>query len=251
MAAKKPGTAVAAKRETLPVNVQALLDQQKQSIIDKLGKPTSNGIGIKQNKTMVLPDGTITEGPIDVVILDFVSVNQYYDGPYDPNDVQPPVCFAIGDKPEQLIASDKSIEKQSDTCASCPMNQFESAPRGKGKACKNQRLLAVMTPDASDEDDIWLIRVSPTGLKAYDAYVRNLAQRNNLIPLQVITKIGFDPASEYPTLRFAPDGVHDRLEFFASRMQEAADLIRTEPDYSEREVVEKKPARGKPTARRR
>lgn len=254
MAAKKPATtAVATKRETLPVNVQALLEKQKQDIVDKLSRPSSTGISIKQNKTMVLPDGTVTEGPIDVVILDFVSMNSYYEGVYDPNDPVPPVCYAIGDKPDNLIASDKSIEKQSDTCASCPMNRFESAARGKGKACKNTRLLAVMQPDATDEDEIWLLRVSPTALKAYDSYVRNLAQRNNMVPLQVITKIGFDPHSDYPSLRFAPDGVHDRLEFFASRMQEAADLIRAEPDYSEREQAEPKAkaARGKPAPRRR
>lgn len=248
MAAKKPaaGQAVATRKDSLPVDISAMLEKQKQAVMDKIGRPSSSVVGIKQNKTMVLPDGDSTSEPVDFVILDFVSMNTYYDGVYDPNNVQPPVCFAIGENPDNLIASDRSPEKQSDTCASCPMNRYESAARGKGKACKNMRVLAVMKANATEEDAIWLLRVSPTGLKAYDGYVRNLAQRNNLAPVQVVTTIGFDPKEEYPSLRFAPAAVleQDRLAFFVSRMEEAAELIRTEPDYStyEQETKPKKPA---------
>lgn len=251
-ATKKPGTAVAAKRDSLPVDVQALLDKQKQDVMDKIGRPTSSVIGIKQNKTFVLPDGDTTDGPIDLVILDFVSMNTYYEGVYDPGNVQPPLCFAIGERPEGLIASDRSPEKQSDLCSVCPMNQYESAARGKGKACKNMRLVAVMKADATEEDPIWVLRVSPTGLKSFDGYVRDLAQRKGFAPIQVVSKIGFDPKEDYPSLRFAPEAVldSDRLAFFASRMAEAADLIRTEPDYSSYEQNEK-PKPKKPAPRRR
>lgn len=252
MAVKKPaGSAVAVKRESLPSNVMELLEKQKQAVMDKIGKPSTTVIGIKQNKTFSLPNGEITEGPIDLVILDFVSVNQLYDGVYDPSAVSPPVCFAIGDQPDNLIASDRSIDKQSDTCASCPQNRYESAARGKGKACKNTRLVAVMSPDATEDDPIWLLKVSPTGLKSFDGYIRTLSQRSNLAPIQVVTKVGFDPASDYPSLRFAPEAKLDNLEFFLGRMEEAADLIRQEPDYSGYEVEEKKPARGKSAPRGR
>ena len=253
MAVKKPaGTAVATKRETLPVNVQALLDKQKQDVMDKIGKPSSNVINIKQNKSFALPSGDITGDPQELVILDFVSTNMLYDGVYDPGNVQPPICFAIGDNPDRLIASDNSSDKQSDTCAACPMNRYETAARGKGKACKNMRLLAVMPADATEEDGIWLLKVSPTGLKSYDGYVRNLAQRNGLAPIQVVTKVGFDPNEEYPSLRFAPEAVLDgeRLAFFASRIEEAGQLIRSEPDYSGYEAPKPaKPAARKPTRR--
>lgn len=246
---KATGTAVAAKRESLPSNIQAMLDKQKQSVIEKIGKPTSTVIGIKQNKTFSMPNGDITDGPINLVILDFVSMNTLYDGVYDPNDPSPPICYAIGENPDGLIASDKSPEKQSETCASCPMNRYESAARGRGKACKNMRLLAVMDPDADDDSQVWLLRVSPTALKAYDGYVRNLTVRNNLAPIQVVTKIGFDPGSDYPTLRFAPESTHDRLDYFATRLDEAAELIRTEPDYASYDDEPKKPAPKKPAPR--
>lgn len=255
MAPRKPaGTAVAARRESLPVDINAMIERQKQAVMEKIGKPSGTVINIKQNKTMVLPSGDITSEPQEMVILDFVSMNTLYDGVYDPNNVQPPVCFAIGENPDNLIASDNSPDKQSDSCASCPMNRFETAARGKGKACKNMRVLAVMPVDATEEDSIWLLRVSPTGLKAYDGYVRKLAQQNGFAPIQVVTKIGFDPNEEYPSLRFAPAGALDvdRLSFFASRMEEAADLIRNEPDYSQYESQDtKKPAGKKPAARRR
>jgi len=252
MAAKKPTTAVAMKRDSLPVDINAMLQKQKQAVMDKIGRPTSNMVQIKQNKTMVLPSGEISSEPQEFVILDFVSMNALYDGVYDPGNVQPPICFAIGENPEQLIASDKSPEKQSDTCAACPQNRYETAVRGKGKACKNMRVLAVMAADATDEDSIWLLRVSPTGLKSYDGYVRTLSQRNDLAPIQVVTKIGFDPNEEYPSLRFAPEAVldNDRLAFFFSRLEEAADLIRTEPEYTAYEPPAKAPSK-KPAPRRR
>jgi hypothetical protein len=254
-AKKAPSTAVATKRESLPVDVQALLEKQKNAVMDKIGRPTSTVIQIKQNKNFVLPNGEITEGPIDLVILDFVSMNTFYEGAYDKDNIASPVCFAIGDNPDALIPSVNAPEVQADTCAVCPMNKYESAERGKGKACKNMRVLAVMAADASDEDKIWLLRVSPTGLKAYDAYVRNLAQRNNVAPIQVVTKVGFDPNSDYPSLRFAPERVliGDSLAFFLSRVEEAGELVRTEPDYShaeeEKKPAKKAPAR-KPAARR-
>lgn len=254
MAARKPtGSAVATRRESLPVDVSAILERQKQAVMEKIGKPSGTVINIKQNKTMVLPSGDITSEPQEMVILDFVSMNTLYDGVYDPNNVQPPICFAIGENPDNLIASDASPDKQSETCATCPMNRYETAARGKGKACKNMRVLAVMPVDATDEDSIWLLRVSPTGLKAYDGYIRKLAQQNGLAPIQVVTKIGFDPNEEYPSLRFAPASTldPDRLGFFVSRLEEAANLIRTEPDYSQYESQDKKPAGKKPVARRR
>lgn len=251
-AKKAETTAVAARRESLPVNIQAMLDKQKQAVMDKIGKPSSNSVQIKQNKTMVLPSGEITGEPQEFVILDFVTMHALYDGVYDPGNVQPPICFAIGDNPDNLIASDKSPEKQSDTCASCPQNRYETAVRGKGKACKNMRVLAVMPVDATDDDPVWTIRVSPTGLKAYDGYVRNLAQRNNLAPIQVVTKIGFDPNEEFPSLRFAPASVleSEQVAFFASRLDEASELIRTEPDYSAYEATPAK-SKAKPAARPR
>lgn len=255
MPAKKPtaGTAVATKRDSLPVNVTELLERQKQAVMDKIGRPSSSVISIKQNKNMVLPDGTTTDEPVDFVILDFVSMNTFYDGAYDPSNIQPPLCFAIGEDPDGLIASDRSPEKQSETCASCPQNRYESAARGKGKACKNMRVLAVMKADATEEDSIWLIRVSPTGLKAYDGYMRDLAQRRGFAPIQVVTKIGFDPKEEYPSLRFAPESVlsEERLAFFLSRLEEAGELIRTEPDYSQYEQEEKPKVKAKPAVRRR
>lgn len=253
MAAKKPTTTVAVKRESLPVDVRALIERQKQGIADKISKPSGVVVQIKQNKTMVLPSGEITSEPQEFVILDFASMNTLYDGVYDPGNVQPPICFAIGDSPDRLIASDSSPDKQADTCASCPMNRYETAARGKGKACKNMRVLAVMPVDATEDDSIWIVRVSPTGLKSFDGYVHNLSERSGFAPIQVVTKMGFDPNEEYPSLRFVPAGAldEDRLMFFASRMEEAGKLIRTEPDYSAYEVEEKKPAARKPAARAR
>ena len=36
-----------------------------------------------------------TPGPMDVVIVDFVSSNSFYEHNFDPNNISPPACFAI------------------------------------------------------------------------------------------------------------------------------------------------------------
>lgn len=249
---KQSNTTVAPRRESLPANVQEMLNKQKQAVMDKIGKPSTTSIQIKQNKTFVLPSGEVTEGPIEVVILDFVSMNAFYEGSYDKDNITPPLCFAIGDEPDNLIPSANAQDVQATSCAACPMNKYETAAVGRGKACKNTRVLAVMPVDADVDSPIWLLKVSPTGLKSYDGYVRALAQRSDCVPVQVVTKVGFDPSSDYPSLRFAPERFLDpeELSSFMNRMEEAAELIRTEPSYEYEEAQKPKAPARKPAARK-
>ena len=231
---------VVAKRASLPVDVNAFLEQQKQQVLDKIGAIAGNAIQVKQNKTMHLPDGRILASNelLNVVILGFVSRNSYYEGAYDPKNIQPPLCFAVGDQPDNLIATDASPEKQADSCTACPMNQWGSAATGEGKACKNTRYLVVTPEEALESPDgempLWTLGVSPTGIKHFDAYVRTLASKNGLLPLQVVTNIGFDPASDYASLRFAPKLAIDNgaLGPIIGIQDEVKDVLFKEPDFT-------------------
>ena len=153
-AKKTPSTAVAVKKpvSSAVVSIQEQLKAQVAAMAGKIAPPSGINIRITQDKKFQLPDGSKVEGPLDLVIVDFVSRNTFYEGTYDPNNITPPACFAIHPEPKQMAPSENSPIKQSDDCASCPMNQFGSS--GKGKACKNGRMLAVLPPDADDREDV-------------------------------------------------------------------------------------------------
>lgn len=216
------------------VDYTALLAKKASELAKKISKPSGDRIKITQAKQIKFPDGTMSAGPFEVVILDFVSANTYYQGAFNRDDVAPPDCFALGEEPSLLVASDSSPHKQSDTCSACPKNQFGSAMSGNGKACKNSRLLAVVPPDFGPDTPIWLLSVSPTAIRAFDAYVGSVASSFNAPPIRVITTIGFDPKSEFPTLRFGNPVPNERLAESVARMEEARTRLLTEPDYAAR-----------------
>ena len=170
-AKKNPSTAVAVKKpvSSAVVSIQEQLKAQVAAMAGKIAPPSGINIRITQDKKFQLPDGSKVEGPLDLVIVDFVSRNTFYEGTYDPNNITPPTCFAIHPELKQMAPSENSPIKQSDDCASCPMNQFGSS--GKGKACKNGRMLAVLPPDADADTPLWLLQVSPTALKGFDGFV--------------------------------------------------------------------------------
>ena len=241
MATKKPATdkpvakgeakttAVAKRPSTAIVSLQEKLRTQVAELNNRVAPASGITIGITQAKEFKFPDGT-KSNQFEGVIVDFVSTSFFYENSYDPNNIAPPACFAIGTNPLQLVPSDNSPVKQSDSCKGCPMNEFGSA--GKGKACKNGRLLAVLPPDADADTPIWLLKVSPTGLKAFDSHVRSVATTFQLPPVGVVTTFSFDDGSDYASVRFGNPVLNDNLETHYARQEEALQLLTSEPDVS-------------------
>lgn len=230
MAGRKPSTDDAVKRNTGIVDIQSLLQQQIEALKNKTAQAGGTAIRITQDKQFVMPDGSKTADPIRVVIVDFTSRNEFYEGNFDKNNITPPACFAIGDIPSQLVPSDNSPNKQADSCAECPMNQFGS--RGAGKACKNTRMLAVLPPDAADDTPMWTLKVSPTAIKNFDGYIKNVARLFGVPPVGVITTISFDENQDYACLKFGDPELNENLQAFAARLEEARELLMQEPDTS-------------------
>lgn len=229
--AKPAKTAEIVKRKSNSiVSIQDMLRKQAEAMGEKTAPATGTSIRVTQDKQFVLPDGTKTNGPIEVVILDFVSYNAYYDRPFDSNDPMPPACFAIGTDPKKMIPSKNSPDRQSDECNGCPMNQFGS--NGKGKACGNHRLLAVLPPDADEDTPIWTLRTSPTAIKGFDGYVSQLARLKGLPPIGVITEISFDDSSSYSTLTFGKPRPYEAVAEFLDRQAEAQEILMREPDVT-------------------
>lgn len=220
--------------ENLPANIASELAAELENINQTIGGGSVNRIKVG-GKKFVFPDDPDTKhkAPMPLIILGWATEHLYYGGAeFDDQNPIPPVCWGISDNPKAVIPSGNATEKQAESCQTCPLNEWESG-KGKAKACKNTRKLAVIRADSADADDpIYTISVSPTGLKDFDNYVKGLKAKNAL-PIMVITEFTFDEDKTFPTLKFRATDPNVNAELHWGRRAEAKALLFTEPDPSD------------------
>jgi len=218
------------------IDIKAEMKKQADAIASRIGKPGGDFIKIQQDKKFKLPDGTVSDGPLSVVILDFVSVNTFYDRPYKEGEQTPPACFAINEEPDRLAphptSPDLQVEKGK-VCKECANDVFGSA--GNGKACTNTRVLAVVEPGVKDAP-VLNLKVSPTAIRAFDAYVKTIKEQFDGPPMVVVTDIYFDPGFKYPTLRFGSPRPNEQLAEHFERQKSAKERLLTPIDVSKYEA---------------
>lgn len=206
MASKKKATGkkkTAAKRGAAGKGLMSMADWEKRLAVDAAAadavEQESVGSYIStRGKRFTYKDAPLSE-PLDVIVLGFSFVNEFYDTDYDPDDRTPPACYAVAENEESLVPPDDVRERQADNCADCPHNQFGSADKGKGKACGNKRRLAIMLADDTSADpQVVLMKLPPSALRAWAQYVKNLSKVMQRPPYGVITRFTFDPTKDYP-----------------------------------------------------
>jgi hypothetical protein len=230
------------------VDLPALMGQHGnvQEILERLGAPSSNMLRVSQSKSFILPDGTEMAGPIPFVIVDFVAESRWYESAYNRNAIVPPACAALNVKPTMLAPFDDSPNKQADTCAGCPQNQWGSGPNG-GKACTNSRLLALLDPMAEPGSPLLKLRISATAISPFEAYIRQLAKVFGKAHFMVLSWIGFDPQSQYSSVRVGQPAPLDAgvlpiggrqldgialLQEAVERQAEAREMLMAKPDFT-------------------
>lgn len=250
--AKAPGTAVAVKKTggaLMDANaIRESLRAQAAAMNERTQPASGNRIQVGQDKMFKLPDGSKVD-TIQAVIVDFVSVNAFYEKAFDPKNITPPGCFAVGTNPKDMAPVDESPNKQAENCQECPMNEFGSA--GDGKACKNGRRLAVLPPNAAGDDvdgeaELLTLDVSPTALKGFDAYVQQLARLHQLPPVAFMTTITCDPNVTYARLMFSDPVPINGVGEAMGRQDEAKQLLTATPDFSGWKPIEAPKGRGAP-----
>jgi hypothetical protein len=197
------GKEVAVRKATLPANwEQQMRDDAKK------GRAREASVAIGQFMStrggILAFQGTPVPGnKLQCVILAAILENAYYPGEFDPDNPTPPACYAFGDLDADMAPHEQAPDKQSPSCPTCDLNKFGSAERGKGKACKNGRRMAVMHADSLKGDlkdaSIAFLKIPPTSLGSFASYVKQI---DNLVgkPLYaVVTEIGIvpDPRSQY------------------------------------------------------
>lgn len=196
------------------VDYEALLaDMAKASTT--IERPSGSTIGIKSG--ILSYNGNPVQGnKLDVIVIASVHSNLYYEGRYDPNNLEAPVCFAYSVDGEGMAPHPASAKPQHENCAGCPMNAWKSDPDGgRGKACKNGRTLAVIPAGTKPEDvptaEIAILKPPVTSVKNWQMYVQKLGALFNRPPLAMITQIGSVPdAKSQFKITFTDMGAVDR-----------------------------------------
>jgi hypothetical protein len=253
----KASTAVALKKPNTSLvsiaDIKAQLLKQREGLAGRLTQ--SGGIKIRatQDKMFVLPDGTKTPGPLELVIVDFIAVKEFYENGFDKDNIVPPGCFSVNRDPRKMFPMGNVPNKQYDDCQSCPMNVFGTAPNGKAKACKDGRLLAVLPPDSDANTPLWLLQLSSTACGPFDGYVAGVARSHQAMPIEVVTTISFDPNQTYAAMVCSDPQPNPNLAEHFARQDEAKEMFAAERDVSgwvDPDAGTKKPAAKKVAARR-
>jgi len=185
---------------TALASVQERIRQDLESTRNNVPPPSGLSITIK-GKSFHFPDGQTSQGPIQLIVLDYRNLYRYFKEAYNPQKLASPSCFALSKSLEGMAPHESAPDPVSDVCKGCPMNEWGSASQGKGKACKNNVKLAVVAPDATIDTDPFSLIVSPTGLKSWSSFVNGLAVMGR-VPIQAVAEVSFDPQQAYPTLKF-------------------------------------------------
>lgn len=226
--------AVAKSNLPMPSDAKDRLKADMEALKSKLAAPAGDGIIVTQSKQFKMPDETkVSE--FKGVIVDFVSMNAYYESTYNADNVVPPNCFAIGTvQNDALVPSSNSPEPQDEgegACKGCWANAFKSAENGKGKACKQSIKLAVLT----DDGELHTLKISSTGLRDFGAYTRDVGQSLGVPPYAVMTTFSFDDKVDFPSVRCSdPLPLNeDQLAIVFSKRDDALAMLMVEPDVSE------------------
>lgn len=158
-------------------------------------------------------DNALPNNEVAAIILDYRLENVFYEGGFDPDAPQAPTCYAFGEDEATMEPFSAVEDKQSDDCASCPHNKFGSAEKGRGKACRNARRLALIPAgtinrsgafELSDADDLAkvplaFLKVPPTSITAFASYVKQLSGALRRPPFAVVTKLRLvpDPKTQF------------------------------------------------------
>jgi hypothetical protein len=159
-------------------------------------------------------DAPMPNNQMAVVIVDSILENVFYEGKYDPDTPQSPVCFAFGREeksmaPHQLVLdAGNQACGESGLCSGCEMNEWASADVGRGKACRNTRRLAMIPAGVigdngkfqifDDEEHfataaVGFMKLPVTSVKGYASFVKQVAAALRRPPFGIVTKVKVVP----------------------------------------------------------
>lgn len=239
----------------------ALIDQELSSevanIKSMIGQSAGNRLALEATGDFVLPDGMNLGNEIQVIVVDFVSRNNFYSVAFNRDNPAPPDCYAIGKVIADMAPESDSPSPQHANCRTCPLNQFGSGDNGRSKACQNRRLLAVLVvdpenPDAHNAPDapIYVLDLSPSNIKSFDGAVAHVARSLAGPPIKAILTVIGKNAGTYATTTFTDPMPNPDYAQHVARRAEVQDMLLRKPDFAAYEA-KSTPARSRGAAPRR
>lgn len=156
----------------------AKYDPETQKLLEESWRQETREAGDLQ-KDAGLARLNVKNSPEEMVvsILAQQRANAYWSEGFSPSNPTGPDCSSNDGETgrgKRLIATE--WEEGERPCFGCPLNQFGSRDDGRGKACRNMRVLFVQRLDADHINSPVpeLLVVPPTGLKAVANYLQDL-----------------------------------------------------------------------------
>lgn len=185
MATKK---AVAPIKKKTPGTAMTIWEEEMSAAVVAQGKAEEITGGFKaislRSGILSIDGNAVDDNELTVVILASVHENQLYAGSFDPDTPASPICYAFGSDEKTMAPHPDAPDKQADACKGCPNNEWGSADKGKGKACKNVRRLLVVTEDAVEspealaEAEARMLKVPVMSVKNYSNYVKTTLEED-------------------------------------------------------------------------
>jgi len=240
-----------------PSSYESELAQYAQEAVDTSPAPLGNFISLRAG-VISIGGEAVRDNKLRVIILAHRMENAYYVGEFDPDVPKSPVCYAFGTDVANMYANELSEERQHlldyedgvqrSPCHGCIQNAFGTADRGRGKACKNQVRLAIistegLTLEALPTTEVFYVKVPVTSVKGWVLYVKALAEIKKP-PFAVMTELGTVPdAKTVFKLTFMPlEPISDKYmpALFARKAQVEQEIEFPYPQNTAQENLEVK-----------
>lgn len=193
--------------EAAKANVPAKWDEilaKHATAAAALETPTTQNISVRGGY-MTLNGVAVPNSELDCVIIASIFENQYYDPekPFDPDNLQNPICFSMSLIGEDMVPDAKSIAVQHADCTTCDQMKWKSDPiRKKGKACKEKRKLAIlpasqMKAGGIKKAELAILAIPVTSVKNWSNYVNQLRDEHQRPPFAMLTTIRSRPHPRY------------------------------------------------------
>lgn len=130
----------------------------------------------------------------------FVNGRAYWPGDFDSSNGEAPVCAS----PDGVTHYDYVETPQATNCRQCQWAALGSSGKGKGTQCKSFKMIYFVF-FGEETGGVGALRVPVTSLKNLATYRWSVREMG--VPIAgIVTKITFDPDSEYTKLLFSSDG---------------------------------------------
>lgn len=218
-----------------------------------------------------IDDNAMPNNEMAVIVLDHVLENVFYLEDYDPDNPVPPSAYALGRDEAELRWHEDSIDELPDgekiageLCSESSINQWGSADKGRGKACRNLRRLLMIPAGTLNkktgefeliEDEqhyanakAAFMKLPPTSTTNWSNYVKQLAGSLRKPPFVIATRVKVVPDQKsqfkvtFEALEEMPKELFDVL---VKRHKEAEQFIMQPYDMSERDEPQERTQRGR------